>query len=111
MKVTLIVQARSNSTRLKNKMFLTLGKYKILEWVILRLKNIRFVDNLVIATSDKVEDRNILKIAKKNNLKVFIGDEKNVLKRFYLCSKKFPSDLVVRVCADNPLIDKKEIEK
>ena len=33
MKVTLIVQARSNSTRLKNKMFLTLGKYKILEWV------------------------------------------------------------------------------
>ena len=111
MKVTLIVQARSNSTRLKNKMFLTLGKYKILEWVILRLKNIRFVDNLVIATSDKVEDRNILKIAKKNNLKVFIGDEKNVLKRFYLCSKKFPSDLVVRVCADNPLIDKKEIER
>lgn len=111
MRVTLIVQARSNSKRLKNKMFLRLGKYKILEWVILRLKNIRYVDNLVVATSDKVVDRNIVKIAKKNSLKVFIGDEKNVLKRFYLCSKKFPSDIIVRVCADNPLIDKKEIEK
>ena len=111
MRVTLIVQARSNSTRLKNKMFLMLGKYKILEWVILRLKKIRFVDNLVVATSNKIVDRNIVKIAKKNNLKVFTGDEKNVLKRFYLCSKKFPSDLIVRVCADNPLIDKKEIER
>ena len=111
MKVTLIIQARSNSTRIKNKMFMMLGKYKILEWVILRLKKIRFVNNVIIATSNKIVDRNIIKIAKKNNLKVFAGSEKNVLKRFYLCSKKFPSDIIVRVCADNPLIDKKEIEK
>ena len=111
MKVTLIIQARSNSTRIKNKMFLMLGKYKILEWVILRLKKIKFVDNKIIATSNKIVDRNIIKIAKKNNLDVFTGSEKNVLERFYLCSKKFPSDLIVRVCADNPLIDKKEIEK
>ena len=111
MRVTLIIQARSNSTRLKNKMFLMLGKYKILEWVILRLKKIRFVDNLVVATSNKIADKKIIKIAKKNNLKIFVGDEKNVLERFYLCSKKFPADLIVRVCADNPFIDNKEIEK
>ena len=111
MKVTLIIQARSNSTRIKNKMFLMLGKYKILEWVIFRLKKIRFVNNVIIATSNKIVDRNIIKIAKKNNLNVFAGSEKNVLERFYLCSKKFPSDIIIRVCADNPLIDKKEIEK
>ncbi len=111
MRVTLIIQARSNSTRLKNKMFLMLGKYKILEWVILRLKKIRFVDNLVVATSNKIADKKIIKIAKKNNLKIFVGDEKNVLERFYLCSKKFPADLIVRVCADNQFIDNKEIEK
>ena len=110
MRVTLIIQARSNSTRLKNKMFLMLGKYKVLEWVIFRLKKIKFVNNLVIATSNKVADKDIIKIGKKNNLKVFTGNEKNVLKRFYLCSKKYPSDLIVRVCADNPLIDKNEIE-
>ena len=110
MRVTLIVQARSNSTRLKNKMFLMLGKYKILSGLFLRLKKIRFVDNLVVATSNKIVDRNIVKIA-KNNLKVFTGDEKNVLKDFIYALKKFPSDLIVRVCADNPLIDKKEIER
>ena len=110
MRVTLIIQARSNSTRLKNKMFLMLDKYKVLEWVIFRLKKIKFVNNLVIATSNKVADKDIIKIGKKNNLKVFAGNEKNVLKRFYLCSKKYPSDLIVRVCADNPLIDKNEIE-
>ena len=65
MRVTLIIQARSNSTRLKNKMFLMLGEYKILEWVILRLKKIRFVDNLVVATSNKIADKKIIKIAKK----------------------------------------------
>lgn len=111
MKVNLIIQARSNSTRIKNKMFLILGKYKILEWVIFRLKKIKFVDNIIIATSNKIVDKNIIKIAKKNNLDVFTGSEKNVLERFYLCSKKFPSEIIVRVCADNPLIDKKEIEK
>ena len=79
MRVTLIIQARSNSTRLKNKMFLMLGKYKILEWVILRLKKIRFVDNLVVATSNKIADKKIIKIAKKNNFKIFVGDEKNLV--------------------------------
>ena len=65
MRVTLIIQARSNSTRLKNKMFLMLDKYKVLEWVIFRLKKIKFVNNLVIATSNKVADKDIIKNAIK----------------------------------------------
>ena len=44
------------------------------------------------------------------NYQVFKGDEKNVLKRFYFCARKFKSKSILRVCADNPFVDRKELD-
>ena len=39
------------------------------------------------------------------NINVFYGSENNVLDRYYKCSKKFNSDVIVRVTGDCPIID------
>jgi spore coat polysaccharide biosynthesis protein SpsF len=40
----------------------------------------------------------------------FIGDENNVLKRFYDCATKYGADIIVRVTADCPFLDPRWID-
>ena len=37
--------------------------------------------------------------------KCFRGSEKNVLQRYYECAKFYNGDIIVRITADDPLID------
>ena len=111
MQVTAIVQARSNSLRFKGKMYATLHNYNILEWVLKRLKKSKKINKFIVATTNKKEDLPIIHLAKKLNYQVFKGNEKDVLKRFYFCASKFKSKSILRICADNPFVDHKEIDK
>jgi len=104
MQFTAIVQARSNSKRLKNKMFANLDNHKILEWVLFRIKKSKLINKFIVATS-KNNEKSLIKIARKSGYKIFTGDENDVLKRYYECAKKNKSKNIIRVCADNPFID------
>ena len=48
---------------------------------------------------------------KKKKIIYFRGDEKNVLKRFYLSAKKYDSDIIIRVTSDCPFTDPKLVDK
>ncbi len=112
MKLAAIIQARSNSNRLKDKMSLELShNKKIFEWVLIRAIRSKKIKNFILATTNNKRDEILIKIAKKYNLKIFKGKENDVLNRFYECSKKFKIDTIVRICADNPLIDSDELDK
>ena len=82
-----IIQARMNSSRLPGKMFKKIGKYSIIEWVIKRLKKIKSIDRIILATSKKKIDRKLKIISKKLNIDYFAGSEKDVLGRFVAMSK------------------------
>ena len=60
---------------------------------------------MVIATTRKKEDKRIINIAKKNKVDFFCGDSENVLKRYYVCAKKFHADIIIRITSDCPLVD------
>ena len=47
----------------------------------------------------------------RHDYKYFEGSEKNVLKRFYLCAKKFRGSNIIRITSDCPLADPKIIDK
>ena len=40
-----------------------------------------------------------------------MGSERNVFSRFFKIAKMYKPNYVVRICADNPFIDPKEIDK
>mgnify|MGYP006101792871 CR=1 FL=1 len=110
MKIAIILQARSNSTRLKNKILKRIQNKTILEIILDRLNLLKKKKiNIILATTKKKEDDKLVKIAQKKGCYIFRGEEKNVLSRFYNAAKLFKIDLIIRCNADCPLIDPKII--
>lgn len=102
--INTIVQARMGSTRLPGKVLKNLGDKKVLDHVVDRLGKSKFIDKIIVATSTNSQDDAIEKWGGDRDVIVFRGSEENVLKRFYDCSKKYPSDVICRVTADCPLV-------
>jgi len=60
----------------------------------------------LVAIPKQSTDDNLEYVLKKNNLKIFRGSHKNVLKRYVDATKEMDgNDLIVRATADNPLPD------
>ena len=105
-KIGIIIQARSGSTRLHNKMLLPFYKnLTILDIIIQKLKFELQELPLVVATSTNIKDEKIKQIAENNNVFCYRGNEDDVLRRFIDCAKEYNFDTVIRVCADNPFIE------
>lgn len=101
----LIIQARSGSTRLPDKMNLPFYKdLTIPDVVISRLLERFSPDEIVLATTTNAKDDDIANTGKKYGISIFRGDEENVLERFIAAAKQFNVKNIVRVCADNPFI-------
>jgi len=100
-----IIQARMGSKRLTGKVLMEFCGKPLLGHIVERVRKSRFIDKIVIATTDKTEDNKIEKLAKDMKVDVFRGDDNDVLDRFYKGAKKFNADTVVRVTGDCPLVD------
>lgn len=105
MSVVAIVQARVGSTRLPGKVLMKLGERTVLEHVCLRLHSAKQVDEVVVATSTLVEDDRIVQHVAEIGCKLFRGDERDVLDRFYRAAVANSADYIVRVTSDCPLAD------
>ena len=112
-RIAIVFFARSQSTRLKNKLFKKIFNTNILTINFKIMKKIKFVDEKILATTTKNNDNKIIEIANNNNLKFYRGSEKNVLKRFVeACNhlEKKP-DIIIRYCCENPLTSSRLIEE
>lgn len=110
MKIGIIVQARNGSTRLPGKVLMNLMGKPVLVHVIDRLKQVKMIDEIIIATTDLPKDDSIEVLALQEECIVFRGDENHVLSRYYFAAKQRKIDIVIRVTSDCPLIDPKVIE-
>ena len=106
-----IIQARMGSSRLSGKMMLELSGIPIIEWVVRRVQGAALLDDIVVATSEAALDDELALVAKNLGVKVFRGSEANVLDRFVKAAEYSEADAIVRICADNPLIDPGEIDR
>jgi len=105
-----IIQARMGSTRLPNKMLLSLHGKPIIEWVVKRVQKSKLLDAIVVAIPDTKKDEILENYLKNSGIDVFKGSEENVLNRFYESVKEKQPKNIVRICADNPLICPNEID-
>jgi spore coat polysaccharide biosynthesis protein SpsF len=105
-----IIQARTTSTRLKNKILQKINNESIIEWVIKRAKKIKSVKKIILAIPKNSKQKKLITIAKKHKCEVFMGSENNVVKRFYDLLKKLKTKDFLRICSDNPFICHEEIE-
>lgn len=112
-RTAIIIQARTGSTRLPNKMILPFYEEKgILEIILNRIqKKYKEIYQIILATTINPNDNKIVEIGNRLGVNVFRGNEVDVLKRFIDTSDFYNIVNIVRVCADNPLIDVNHIEK
>jgi spore coat polysaccharide biosynthesis protein SpsF len=93
------------SSRLPGKVLKEVCGKTLLEHLIVRLRRVKQVDNIVIATTIKEQDSQIVDLCIKLNTSFYRGPEDDVLSRYYEAALNYEADLVVRVTSDCPLID------
>lgn len=101
----IIIQARSSSVRLPNKILLDFyGGASILGILLKRIQeNVQEPIVIVATTLDGADDR-IASISEQLGAKAFRGSSSDVLSRFVQAAETFGCSQVVRVCADNPFL-------
>ncbi len=114
-KVTIVVQSRLGSKRLPGKALMQICGKSLLEHLLIRVQDSEYADQIVLATSTLAENDKLEDLAHRlelnKELYVFRGSEEDVLKRYYDLSLNFPSQLYIRICADNPLTDPEIIDR
>lgn len=108
MEIGVIIQARMSSTRLPGKVMKSLpysSDITILGQVITRIKRSKYINQVIVATTNDSEDSKIVELARQEQVKSFRGSRENVLERFYLSAVENELDVVVRITSDCPCID------
>ncbi|MDE5970552.1 MAG: NTP transferase domain-containing protein [Muribaculaceae bacterium] len=107
MEPTVIIQARTGSTRLPDKMTTPFFEGKpVLQILLERLSTLKNdVSQIVVATSANPRDKMIENICNEMGITCFRGSENDVLQRFISAAENVDADKIIRVCADNVFID------
>jgi spore coat polysaccharide biosynthesis protein SpsF (cytidylyltransferase family)/aryl-alcohol dehydrogenase-like predicted oxidoreductase len=104
MRVIVILQARTASTRLPGKALLPVAGYPSAVLAALRAGNQG--DQILVATSDDASDDVLAQTLRDHGLEIFRGPLNDVLARYYLATAGLPGDsIVIRLTGDNVLPD------
>ena len=109
--VIAVVQARTTSKRLPNKvMSPILGKPMIIHQLD-RIKRCRHVDHLIVATSDHDTDDTLTEVCKDFGYNASRGSLHNVVDRIWRALEKIDYGHLVRLTGDCPLADPEIIDQ
>ena len=111
MKYAVIMQARTNSSRLRGKVLKELNGKTVLEHDIERIRQSHYIDGIIIATTESKEDDAIVAVAKKCQVPFLRGSEEDVLSRYYYAALAFQAEHIIRITSDCPLIDPHVIDE
>jgi spore coat polysaccharide biosynthesis protein SpsF len=101
-----VIQARMGSSRLPGKVLADIEGAPMLGRQVERLRRARWLDALVLATSDQAADDPVADYAQGLGMTVVRGPLDDVLARFGLAVEAFPqATAVARMTADCPLAD------
>lgn len=110
-KIIAIIQARMGSTRLPGKVLMNLNGRPMLSHIIHRVLRARTPQEIVITTSRRSIDDEIVGLCLVNKWPCFRGSEHDVLDRYYRTASHFRADTIIRITSDCPLIDPSIIDR
>jgi spore coat polysaccharide biosynthesis protein SpsF len=105
MRINVVIQARTGSTRFPGKVLEDLGGHPVLEWVVRAAQAASQIDRVIVATSTLPGDDVVADLADSLGVRVVRGSEDDVLSRYVAALDAHPADAIVRLTADCPLLD------
>lgn len=109
--IVIVVQARTSSSRLPNKIFLPLSGEPLLVRMMERILAAKTAATVVVATSTEEDDDAVEELCEDYGYNCFRGSLENLLERHYLAGLEYKADVVVKIPSDCPLIDPAIIDK
>ena len=106
-----IIQARSSSNRLKNKILLKVKNKPLIWHVVNSVQKSKNVKKIIVATSKDKSDDYLVKYMKKNRMNYYRGSLNNVAERLCTVAEKNKSKFFLRISGDSPLLDKRIIDQ
>lgn len=100
-----IVEARMSSTRLPGKHLLESNSRPMIGHLINRLKEVKELDKIIIATTVNPSDDALVELARAYSVECFRGDEFDVMGRVLSAATSFEADVICEITGDCPLID------
>lgn len=100
-----IIQARLGSTRLPGKVLRPIAGRPMLWHIVKRVGAAPGIDGVVVATSDRANDRPLRDFCASEGIHCFAGSEEDVLDRFFRAAQETKASHLVRITADCPLAD------
>ena len=104
-KLVAVLACRNGGSRLYGKPLQNLDvkkKVNILNYLIKNIKKLKDVNEIVLAISNRSENKEYKSIAKKNSIKFIFGDDEDVLFRLIKASKKTGATDVLRITTESP---------
>lgn len=111
MKIIAVIQARMGSTRLPNKVMKLVNGVPLIELLIKRLSESKYIDQIIVATSTDSKNAPLIQHVTSLGYSVFEGSENDVLSRYYHAVKDMQPDAIVRVTGDCPLVDPNVVDE
>ena len=103
--VAVILQARTGSSRLPGKVLADLSGRPMIAFLVERLRRCAAIDQLILATTDLLQDDCLAELGERLGLIVVRGSQKDVLSRFVLAAKSTDAKVLVRITGDCPFVD------
>lgn len=110
-KLAIVIQARTGSTRLPEKVLANIGRHTLLDWTIHRCRQNRRIREVVLATSDLDRDKRVAHIGEQLGVSVVRGSEIDVTERFMGVAQALSLDSLIRITADCPFVDPDVIDR
>ncbi|HEY0479167.1 MAG TPA: glycosyltransferase family protein [Kofleriaceae bacterium] len=111
MKVTVVIQARTGSSRLPGKVLLPAAGAPLLQRMIERVSAARTPSQVVIATTALAADDAICAIARRAGVLCVRGHATDCLDRHVAAARATGAEAVVKIPSDCPLIDPATIDR
>jgi spore coat polysaccharide biosynthesis protein SpsF len=104
-KTVVTIEGRMTSSRLPGKILMKACEKPVLELLVERLRQVKNIDGIVIATTANKTDDPVEKLANSIGIKCFRGSEEDVLKRVLEAARSADASTIVEITGDCPLID------
>jgi spore coat polysaccharide biosynthesis protein SpsF len=111
MKVTIVIQARTASTRLPGKVLLPLGERPMLERMLQRVAAARRATHVVVATTEEPGDDRIVALCAQVGVECVRGSSEDCLSRHLAAAADSGADAIAKIPSDCPLIDPRIIDQ
>lgn len=111
MRVAVVIQARTGSSRLPGKVLMPAAGATLLERMIERVSDARTPTAVVVATTGLPADDDLARLAHRAGADVVRGHATDLLDRHVAAARATRADAVVKIPSDCPLIDPAAIDR